>query len=340
MAYAAPRTVRRRRRRSSRPAAAQPPATGRRPAARASRYGHRRRARRGPPMARPRRWPVKRRRVREAPRRCEAGRGRRRRAAPRGGGRHGCRRRRLLITSTRFRGPRSGSTARTRPSTRRYVDYKLPCGKHKLAFKRPDMQIDQTESINVKPGRELQAVATRWPPKTIDSPIGWPCRTESEASVRAAERRRRRARAVAREALDAAWRDFFARAREPPRAPGGAGLHARDLKEAFAPHGPGGRAVLEVGCGEGDLLASLPNAAPHGHRLSARRRSRAPRRRHPEISFEVGDVTARRGRRIGPAASGTWDAVICDRLVPQRAGRQGAAAGPQAPARRPAAAST
>ena len=36
------------------------------------------------------------------------------------------------------------------------VDYKLPCGKHKLAFKRADMQIDQTESINVKPGQNFK----------------------------------------------------------------------------------------------------------------------------------------------------------------------------------------
>jgi eukaryotic-like serine/threonine-protein kinase len=37
-----------------------------------------------------------------------------------------------------------------------FVDYKLPCGKHKIAFKRPDMQIDQTESINVKPGQNFK----------------------------------------------------------------------------------------------------------------------------------------------------------------------------------------
>ena len=36
------------------------------------------------------------------------------------------------------------------------VDFKLPCGKHKLAFKRSDMQIDQTESINVRPGQNFK----------------------------------------------------------------------------------------------------------------------------------------------------------------------------------------
>ena len=28
------------------------------------------------------------------------------------------------------------------------VDFKIPCGKHKLAFKRSDMQIDHGETIN------------------------------------------------------------------------------------------------------------------------------------------------------------------------------------------------
>jgi serine/threonine protein kinase len=36
------------------------------------------------------------------------------------------------------------------------VDYKLPCGKHKLSFKRPDMQIDQTEPITVKSGQNFK----------------------------------------------------------------------------------------------------------------------------------------------------------------------------------------
>jgi eukaryotic-like serine/threonine-protein kinase len=36
------------------------------------------------------------------------------------------------------------------------VDYKVPCGKHKLAFKRAELQIDQTESINVRPGQNFK----------------------------------------------------------------------------------------------------------------------------------------------------------------------------------------
>ncbi len=48
------------------------------------------------------------------------------------------------------------STSRHTP----VVDHKISCGKHKLAFKRPEMQIDQTESINVRPGQPLKKVYT------------------------------------------------------------------------------------------------------------------------------------------------------------------------------------
>jgi PEGA domain len=36
------------------------------------------------------------------------------------------------------------------------VDYKVPCGRHKLNFKRDDMQIDHTENISVKPGGKFK----------------------------------------------------------------------------------------------------------------------------------------------------------------------------------------
>jgi serine/threonine protein kinase len=36
------------------------------------------------------------------------------------------------------------------------VDYKVPCGKHKLAFKRPDISIDHTESISLRPGDKFK----------------------------------------------------------------------------------------------------------------------------------------------------------------------------------------
>jgi hypothetical protein len=37
-----------------------------------------------------------------------------------------------------------------------FSDYKLPCGKHKIAFKRPDLQIDQVETITVRPGERFK----------------------------------------------------------------------------------------------------------------------------------------------------------------------------------------
>ncbi|HVZ88956.1 MAG TPA: hypothetical protein VHG72_18450, partial [Polyangia bacterium] len=37
-----------------------------------------------------------------------------------------------------------------------FVDYKIPCGKHRLAFKRTDMQIDHTENITVRPGQNFK----------------------------------------------------------------------------------------------------------------------------------------------------------------------------------------
>jgi hypothetical protein len=35
-------------------------------------------------------------------------------------------------------------------------DYKVPCGKHKLTFKRPDLQIEQTETITVSPSERFK----------------------------------------------------------------------------------------------------------------------------------------------------------------------------------------
>jgi hypothetical protein len=37
-----------------------------------------------------------------------------------------------------------------------FADYKIACGKHKIVFKRPDLQIDQTESITVSPGEKFK----------------------------------------------------------------------------------------------------------------------------------------------------------------------------------------
>jgi hypothetical protein len=37
-----------------------------------------------------------------------------------------------------------------------FADYKIPCGKHKLSFKRPDLQIDHSETISVRQGQKFK----------------------------------------------------------------------------------------------------------------------------------------------------------------------------------------
>jgi hypothetical protein len=37
-----------------------------------------------------------------------------------------------------------------------FADYKVPCGKHKLSFKRPDLQIDHSETISVRAGQRFK----------------------------------------------------------------------------------------------------------------------------------------------------------------------------------------
>jgi SAM-dependent methyltransferase len=115
------------------------------------------------------------------------------------------------------------------------------------------------------------------------------------------------------DALEAAWRDYYMRAREMPAHTNARDFLHHDLKEAFARIIPADASVLEAGCGEGDLLASLPNARRMGidYLPDAIERARA---NHPDIQFEVGDIAAS-GSRLEPAGAGTWDAVICDRLA-------------------------
>ena len=115
------------------------------------------------------------------------------------------------------------------------------------------------------------------------------------------------------DALESAWRDFFAHARELPAHPAAHDFLQRDLKEAFARLVPADASVFEAGCAEGDLLASLPNARRMGvdYLPDVVERARA---RHPEITFEVADVTADGESRLGVMAAGGWDAVVCDRL--------------------------
>jgi len=119
--------------------------------------------------------------------------------------------------------------------------------------------------------------------------------------------------AVLPDALDAAWRDFFERGREGLAHPAAQDFLQRDLRDAFARLIPSDAAVFEAGCGEGDLLAALPNPRRMGVDYLPDVVARA-RGRHPEIEFAVSDVTAGGETRLGTTAAGRWDAVICDRL--------------------------
>ena len=110
------------------------------------------------------------------------------------------------------------------------------------------------------------------------------------------------------EALEASWREFHRTAAQAPPHPAARDFLQRDLIESLARLVPADAAVLEVGCGEGDLLAGLPNRRRMGVDYLPEVVARA-RARHPDIAFEVGDATT--GRQVPGQA---WDAVVCDRL--------------------------
>jgi SAM-dependent methyltransferase len=110
------------------------------------------------------------------------------------------------------------------------------------------------------------------------------------------------------EALEATWRAYYQSAAEAPRHPAARHFLHRDLEAALARLIPPDASVLEVGCGEGDLLAALPNARRQGIDYLPETIARA-RARHPEIAFEVGDAIAPAGDLVPRA-----DAVVCDRL--------------------------
>jgi SAM-dependent methyltransferase len=114
------------------------------------------------------------------------------------------------------------------------------------------------------------------------------------------------------EALEAAWREYFRDAAHGPRHPEARDFLRRDIAEAMSRLVPADATVLEVGCGEGDLLAALPNPRRSGIDALPEIVERA-RARHPEIAFEVADVTQIQPDRLGPPPA-TWDAILCDRL--------------------------
>jgi SAM-dependent methyltransferase len=113
------------------------------------------------------------------------------------------------------------------------------------------------------------------------------------------------------EALEATWREFYRRAGEAPRHAGARDFLHRDLIAALSRLVPADASVLEVGCGEGELLAALPNGRRKGSDYLPEVIERA-RARHPEIAFEVADATAATAE-LGPSVD-RFDAVICDRL--------------------------
>lgn len=110
------------------------------------------------------------------------------------------------------------------------------------------------------------------------------------------------------EALASQWLDYFRQPEaRPPHASARDYLH-EDLSAALRRLIPTDASVLEVGCGAGDLIASLPNTKKQGVDLLPEVVETA-RRRHPSVPFEVEDATA-----PPPASVVRWDAIICDRL--------------------------
>jgi SAM-dependent methyltransferase len=107
---------------------------------------------------------------------------------------------------------------------------------------------------------------------------------------------------------DAAWRATFDRAaREEPRFTRGVRHLRDDVAATLRRVVPSDARVLEVGCGRGDALASLPNAVRHGLDASSAAVERA-RVDHPGLAVTEGDaLTFQSDER--------YDAIVCDRLV-------------------------
>jgi len=107
--------------------------------------------------------------------------------------------------------------------------------------------------------------------------------------------------------LTAEWREYFRKAAfENPAHPQARNFLERDLRETLARMIPPDASVLDVGCGTGEILASLPNQQRVGVAPMPEVAAEA-RRRHPELAIEAGDIESLQpGRR--------FDAVICNRL--------------------------
>jgi SAM-dependent methyltransferase len=109
------------------------------------------------------------------------------------------------------------------------------------------------------------------------------------------------------EGLAQAWREYYARAnRDQPRHRSARDYLLRDLEQALQRLVPADASVLEVGCGQGDLLAALPNRVRTGVDMLPEVIETA-RQRYPGITFQTGEAPALQGLP-------RFDAIICDRL--------------------------
>jgi SAM-dependent methyltransferase len=114
-------------------------------------------------------------------------------------------------------------------------------------------------------------------------------------------------KALSTHGLSEAWQEYFRKsAFENPSHPRARDCLHRDLRETLQRWIPRDASVLDVGCGTGELLASLPNRERTGIATSPEVAAEA-RRRHPDATIEFGD-----GAALAHGAS--FDAVICDRL--------------------------
>lgn len=106
--------------------------------------------------------------------------------------------------------------------------------------------------------------------------------------------------------LREAWTEYFRRAAwQAPAHPAARDYLHEDLRRTLGRLIPEDASVLEVGCGTGELLAALGNRERVGVDPLPELVDEA-RRRHPEVTFQVGDAGVLPGR--------TFDAVVCDRL--------------------------
>lgn len=106
------------------------------------------------------------------------------------------------------------------------------------------------------------------------------------------------------------WRAYYQRVlREEPRRSDARDYMLDDLRGALARLVPSDASVLEVGCGRGDLIGSLPHRRRVGIDWLPEAIAEA-RARHAEVDFRVDDVLA----EASELRSERFDAVICDRL--------------------------